>query len=75
MLLFIIIIVAWISWLQKRTEKCNEKRRRATERSLAEAWSFLEIKDESELELEIVNPEYVNSPKKKCPADLLKLKL
>jgi hypothetical protein len=74
-MIFIILVLAFYSWHQEKQKIWNKRREEKSRENLAEAFKHVEYRDPSIPELEIVNLEYVNFKKKKCPADLLNIKL
>ena len=73
-MIFIIITLALYSWYLEKQKIWDKRREVKSDESLAEAFKHVGYRDPSIPELEIVNPEYVNLTKKKCPADLLNIK-
>jgi hypothetical protein len=73
-MIFIILTIALYSWYLEKQKIWDKRREVKSDESLAEAFKHVGYRDPSIPELEIVNPEYVNLTKKKCPADLLNIK-
>lgn len=73
-MIFIILTLALYSWYLEKQKIWDKRREVKSDESLAEAFKHVGYRDPSIPELEIVNPEYVNLTKKKCPADLLNIK-
>tara|TARA_R110001592_G_scaffold227895_2_gene484291 strand:+ start:393 stop:602 length:210 start_codon:yes stop_codon:yes gene_type:complete len=69
------MVLAFYSWHQEKQKIWNKRREEKSRENLAEAFKHVEYRDPSIPELEIVNPEYVDLTKRKCPADLLNIKL
>ena len=74
-MIFIILTIALYSWYLEKQKIWDKRREVKLGESLAESFKNVEYRDPSIPELEIVNPEYVDLTKRKCPADLLNIKL
>jgi hypothetical protein len=74
-MIFIILTLALYSWYLEKQKIWDKRKEAKSDESLAEAFKYVEYRDPLIPELEIVNPEYVDLTKRKCPADLLNIKL